>query len=37
MREDFSDDTRIGGAPSSLVPPRTAPCLPTGDSSMIKS
>ena len=29
-REDFSNVTRIGGAPSSLVPPGTAPCLPTG-------
>ena len=29
-REDFSNVTRIGGAPSSLVPPGTAPCLPSG-------
>ena len=30
MREVFPDDTRIGGAPRSLVPPGTAPRLPTG-------
>ena len=36
-REVFSDDTRIGGAPSSLVPPGTAPCLPTGPARSDKS
>ena len=30
MREDFPNHPRIGSAPSSLVPPGTAPCLPTG-------